>query len=162
MNGCEPGKSVLFIDDLKKILPHRYPFLMIDRLIDIDAENGAVGIKNVTVNEGLFQGHFPQQPVFPGVLIIEAMAQSAAAYAAYTENVDVEGKVILFMGVEKAKFRRPVVPGDRLELHVGSPIAARRSGGFPVLPVSTAIRWRRPSFLRCSPIRHRRDRAAIA
>jgi len=120
----ERGKSTLYIDDIKKILPHRYPFLLIDRLVDIRPGEGAVGIKNVSVNEELFQGHFPQQPVFPGVLIVEAMAQAAAVYAAYTEDVDVEGKVILFMGIDKAKFRRPVVPGDRLEIHVS--IAHRR------------------------------------
>lgn len=114
----EPGKSTLYIDDIKKILPHRYPFLMIDRLVNIRPDEGAVGLKNISVNEELFQGHFPQQPVFPGVLIIEAMAQSAATYAAYTEDVDTDNKVILFMGVDKAKFRRPVIPGDQLELHV--------------------------------------------
>lgn len=118
MTKIEAGLTTLYIDDIKKILPHRYPFLLIDRLVNIDPGNGAVGIKNITVNEELFEGHFPQQPVFPGVLMIEAMAQSAATYAAYIEDVDTDSKVILFMGVERAKFRRPVIPGDQLELHV--------------------------------------------
>ncbi|MEL6111338.1 MAG: 3-hydroxyacyl-ACP dehydratase FabZ [Pseudomonadota bacterium] len=124
MTQLEPGLDTLYIDDIKKILPHRYPFLMIDRLTNIDPGTGAVGIKNISVNEELFQGHFPQQPVFPGVLMIEAMAQSAATYAAYIEGIDTESKVILFMGVDRAKFRRPVIPGDQLELHVS--IAQRR------------------------------------
>ncbi len=118
MTSLEPGKTILYLDAIKKILPHRYPFLMIDRLVDIRPDEGAIGIKNITANEEVFQGHFPQEPVFPGVLIVEAMAQSAATYAAYTEDVDMENKIILFMGVDKAKFRRPVVPGDQLELHV--------------------------------------------
>ena len=118
MTELESGKSELHINEIKCILPHRYPFLLIDRLTDIRPGEGAVGIKSVTINEDLFQGHFPQEPVFPGVLIVEAMAQSAATYAAYTEDVDMENKIILFMGVDKARFRKPVVPGDRLELHV--------------------------------------------
>lgn len=118
MANLETGQETLYLEDIKKILPHRYPFLMIDRMVDIKPGEGAVGIKNITANEEVFQGHFPQEPVFPGVLIVEAMAQSAATYAAYTEDVDTENKIILFMGVEKAKFRRPVVPGDQLELHV--------------------------------------------
>ncbi len=124
MASLEPGQTTLYLDDIKKILPHRYPFLLIDRMINIDPGEGAVGIKNVTANEELFLGHFPQAPVFPGVLIVEAMAQSAAMYAAYTEDIDMDNKIILFMGVDKARFRRPVVPGDQLELHVR--IAQRR------------------------------------
>lgn len=103
---------------IKEILPHRYPMLMIDKIINITKADGAVGIKNVTNNEHFFEGHFPDMPVMPGVLIIEAMAQAAAAYTAYAEDIDTSGKVVLFMGVDKAKFRRPVVPGDQLELHV--------------------------------------------
>jgi len=118
MAALDKNKSILTINDIRKILPHRYPFLMIDRMIDINPCEGAIGIKNISMNEEVFQGHFPQEPVFPGVLIIEAMAQSAATYAAYTEDVDTDNKIILFMGVEKAKFRRPVIPGDVLELHV--------------------------------------------
>ncbi|GGY54444.1 3-hydroxyacyl-ACP dehydratase FabZ [Parvularcula lutaonensis] len=108
----------LDLKGIKDILPHRYPFLMIDKIVDITKTGGAVGVKMVTINEQFFQGHFPEMPVMPGVLIIEAMAQAAAAYTAYADNIDTEGKVVLFMGVDKAKFRRPVVPGDKLELHV--------------------------------------------
>ncbi|HXI87655.1 MAG TPA: 3-hydroxyacyl-ACP dehydratase FabZ [Parvularculaceae bacterium] len=118
MAKIERGKTVLEIGELMQLLPHRYPMLMIDRLTEIDAEKGAVAIKNVTGNEAYFVGHFPQKPVMPGVLIIEAMAQAAAAYAAYTEEIDVENKIVLFMGVDKARFRRPVVPGDQLRIHV--------------------------------------------
>lgn len=114
----------IYLDDvdlagIKKLLPHRYPFLMIDKIVEILPDGaGAVGVKNVTNNEQFFQGHFPEMPVMPGVLIIEAMAQTAAAYTAYTDNLDTDGKVVLFMGVDKGKFRKPVVPGDQLRLHV--------------------------------------------
>lgn len=118
MADLEPGKSVLEIDDLMQLLPHRFPFLLVDRLVDIVPGEGAVGIKNVSIGEPYFQGHFPQKPVMPGVLIVEAMAQAAAAYTSYTEGLDVEGKVVLFMGVDKARFRRPVVPGDQLRIAV--------------------------------------------
>ncbi len=114
----EPGKTVLEIDDLMRILPHRYPMLMIDRLIDIKPGESAVAIKNVSINEPFFAGHFPQKPVMPGVLMIEAMAQAAAAYTSYTENLDTEGKIVLFMGVDKARFRRPVMPGDQVMIAV--------------------------------------------
>lgn len=128
--GVEPpgGKEVMTENDdalpdldvagIQALIPHRFPFLMIDKLTNISRTEGAVGIKNVTINEPYFQGHFPQMPVMPGVLIIEAMAQTAASYTVYADNLDSDGKVVLFMGVEKAKFRKPVVPGDQLELHV--------------------------------------------
>ena len=118
MSTVEPGKTVLEIDDLMQILPHRYPILLVDRLVDIVPGEGAVGIKNVTFNEPIFQGHFPQKPVLPGVFMIEAMAQTAAAYTSYTENLDTDGKIVLFMGVDKARFRRPVVPGDQVRIAV--------------------------------------------
>ena len=103
---------------IQALIPHRYPFLMIDKVVNISRTEGAVGIKNVTINEPFFEGHFPQMPVMPGVLIIEAMAQTAASYTVHADNLDSDGKVVLFMGVEKAKLRKPVVPGDQLELHV--------------------------------------------
>lgn len=118
MKKLEPGKSVLEVDELMELLPHRFPMLLIDRLVDIKVGEGAVGVKNVSYGEPFFQGHFPQKPVMPGVLIVEAMAQAAAAYVAYTEGVDVEGKIVLFMGVDKARFRRPVIPGDQLRIAV--------------------------------------------
>lgn len=118
MTSIEPGKSTLEVDELMLLLPHRYPMLMVDRLTQIRAGESAIGIKNVSYNEFYFQGHFPQKPVMPGVLIIEAMAQSAAAFVSYTEQLDVEGKIVLFMGVDRARFRRPVFPGDQLCVHV--------------------------------------------
>ncbi|MEM9495182.1 MAG: 3-hydroxyacyl-ACP dehydratase FabZ [Pseudomonadota bacterium] len=118
MAKVEPGKKVLEVHEVMQILPHRYPMLLIDRLIDITPNEGAVGVKNVSYNEEFFQGHFPQKPVMPGVMIVEAMAQAAAAYTSYTEELDVEGKVVLFMGVDKARFRKPVIPGDQLMIKV--------------------------------------------
>jgi 3-hydroxyacyl-[acyl-carrier-protein] dehydratase len=105
------------IMQLMKLLPHRYPFLLVDRVIEIDADNSAIGIKNVTVNEPHFQGHFPEQPVMPGVLIIEAMAQTAGAICVKNSSTD-KPSLVYFMTIDNAKFRRPVVPGDRLEIHV--------------------------------------------
>ncbi len=106
------------LETLKRLLPHRYPMLMVDRIVDVTPDAGAVGIKGVTINEPFFQGHFPEMAVMPGVLIIEAMAQTAAAYTAYADKIDTDGKIVLFMGVDKAKFRRPVIPGDQLRIHV--------------------------------------------
>jgi 3-hydroxyacyl-[acyl-carrier-protein] dehydratase len=102
---------------LMRLLPHRYPFLLVDRIIDIDDDNSAIGIKNVTANEPHFQGHFPGHPVMPGVLIIEAMAQTAGAICIRSTGED-KPSLVYFMTVDGAKFRRPVVPGDRLEIHV--------------------------------------------
>lgn len=105
------------IMQLMRLLPHRYPFLLVDRIIEIDADNSAIGIKNVTVNEPHFQGHFPEQPVMPGVLIVEAMAQTAGAICIRSTATD-KPSLVYFMTIDNAKFRRPVVPGDRLEIHV--------------------------------------------
>lgn len=107
--------------DIKRILqmiPHRYPMLMVDRVVDMHLDASAVGIKNVSVNEPFFQGHFPSEPVMPGVLIVEAMAQTAAVLVVATFGADSEGKLVYFMTIDGVRFRRPVVPGDRLELHV--------------------------------------------
>jgi 3-hydroxyacyl-[acyl-carrier-protein] dehydratase len=107
--------------DIKRILqmiPHRYPMLMIDRVIDIQLDQSAVGIKNVSVNEPFFQGHFPTEPVMPGVLVIEALAQTACVLVVATFGGNSEGKLVYFMSIDGVRFRRPVVPGDRLELHV--------------------------------------------
>lgn len=101
-----------------KLLPHRYPFLMIDRIIDIDADNSATGIKNVTINEPFFQGHFPDFPIMPGVLLIEGMAQTAGAICVAAAGGTYEPQVVYFMGIDRAKFRRPVVPGDTVHFHV--------------------------------------------
>ncbi len=105
------------IQGVMKLLPHRYPFLMVDRIVDIDRDISAVGIKNVTINEPHFQGHFPGQPVMPGVLIIEAMAQTAGAICIHNRGSD-SPSIVYFMTIDNAKFRKPVVPGDRLEIHV--------------------------------------------
>lgn len=107
--------------DIAKIMamiPHRYPFLLIDKMVDIDVETGAVGIKNVTANDQFFQGHFPDHPVMPGVLVIEAMAQTAASFVVFKLGDDAKEKLVYFMTIDKARFRVPVVPGDQLELHV--------------------------------------------
>ncbi|GBQ37779.1 3-hydroxyacyl-ACP dehydratase [Komagataeibacter saccharivorans NRIC 0614] len=103
---------------IMEAIPHRYPFLLIDRMVDIVMGQSAVGIKNVTVNEPHFQGHFPARPVMPGVLIIEAMAQTAATLVVLTLGAAFEGKLVYFMTIDGAKFRRPVGPGDQLRIHV--------------------------------------------
>ena len=104
------------IKDIQKVLPHRYPFLLVDRIIELVPATKAVGIKNVTMNEEFFRGHFPDQPIMPGVLIIEALAQVAAILAFKTGGD--AGKAVYFMSIERAKFRKPVVPGDQLRLDV--------------------------------------------
>ncbi|MDP2733781.1 MAG: 3-hydroxyacyl-ACP dehydratase FabZ [Hoeflea sp.] len=104
------------IREIMRLLPHRYPFLLVDRIIDIDADNSAIGIKNVTASEPHFTGHFPGNPIMPGVLIVEGMAQTAGAICA--RAVGGSDKLVYFMTIDNAKFRKPVIPGDRLEYHV--------------------------------------------
>jgi 3-hydroxyacyl-[acyl-carrier-protein] dehydratase len=113
----EPAKTTLDINDIQRLLPHRFPFLLIDRIVDLDRKKRIVAIKNVTINEPFFAGHFPGAPVMPGVLIVEAMAQ-AGGVLLFTEVEDRESKLVLFTGIERAKFRRPVVPGDQLRIEV--------------------------------------------
>jgi 3-hydroxyacyl-[acyl-carrier-protein] dehydratase len=108
----------LSISEIMEAIPHRYPFLLVDRVIDIVPGETATGIKNVTINEPFFSGHFPQKPVMPGVLILEAMAQTAGAMAVQSLGDDAKGKVMYFMAIDGAKFRRPVVPGDVLHMKV--------------------------------------------
>jgi len=110
--------DVIDISRIMEMIPHRYPFLMIDRMEDVVPSERATGIKNVSINEPYFAGHFPGHPVMPGVLIVEAMAQTAAALVVYSTGKEAEGKLVYFMSVENARFRRPVVPGDRLAIHV--------------------------------------------
>src|SRR5256712_7870977 len=105
------------ITDIMKLLPHRYPMLMVDRIVELEPEKRIVGLKNVTINEEFFQGHFPGVPVMPGVLIIEAMAQVAGVLVC-RELPDREQKLIYFTGIENARFRRPVVPGDQLRIEM--------------------------------------------
>ena len=108
----------LDIERIQQLIPHRYPFLLIDRVIDIVPDVSATGIKNVTINEPYFQGHFPTRPVMPGVMIVESMAQSAAVLVVSTLGPGSEGKLVYFMSVDSARFRKPVVPGDMLYVHV--------------------------------------------
>jgi 3-hydroxyacyl-[acyl-carrier-protein] dehydratase len=110
--------EVIDIRRIMQMIPHRYPFLLIDRVFDIVPNESAVGLKNVTINENFFQGHFPSAPVMPGVLIIEAMAQTAATLVVHSAGAALEGKLVYFMAIDAAKFRRPVVPGDSLHIHV--------------------------------------------
>ncbi|MCC6735114.1 MAG: 3-hydroxyacyl-ACP dehydratase FabZ [Bauldia sp.] len=109
--------ETLDIQQILALLPHRYPFLMVDRIIEIDADRSAIGIKNVTVNEPHFLGHFPTRPVMPGVLILEAMAQTAGAICLHFVGRTAPGAVYL-TSIDAAKFRRPVVPGDQVRIHV--------------------------------------------
>ena len=103
--------------EIMEILPHRYPFLLVDRIAEMELGKRIVGLKNVTINEPFFQGHFPGRPIMPGVLIIEAMAQVGGVLA-FKSNQDPEKKLVYFSSIEKAKFRKPVVPGDRLMFEV--------------------------------------------
>ncbi|MEN9894183.1 MAG: hypothetical protein RIR97_35 [Pseudomonadota bacterium] len=104
------------IREILKLLPHRYPFLLVDRIIEIDGDDSAVGIKNVTANEPHFTGHFPEQPIMPGVLLIEGMAQTAGAIC--TRKAASGSHLVYFMTIDNARFRKPVIPGDRVEFHV--------------------------------------------
>ncbi len=115
-----PVIPMIDINRIMELLPHRYPFLMIDRMIDIVPGKSAIGVKNVSINEPFFQGHFPAAPVFPGVLIIEAMAQTAAALVVNTLGKAAEGKLVYFMAVDNCRFRKPVIPGDTMHVHVQS------------------------------------------
>ncbi len=101
-----------------QLLPHRYPFLLIDKLENFMGETEGIGVKNVTINEPFFQGHFPGRPVFPGVLLIEAMAQTAGAIVLQHLGDEHAGKLVFFMSIDKARFRKPVVPGDTVRFHV--------------------------------------------
>jgi 3-hydroxyacyl-[acyl-carrier-protein] dehydratase len=104
------------VNEISRLLPHRYPFLLVDRVVELDPGKKLVGFKNVTVNEQFFNGHFPGHPVMPGVLILEALAQAAALLAFKSASVDSSKFVVYLMGIDNARFRKPVVPGDRLTL----------------------------------------------
>lgn len=119
-------ESTMDIQDIMKMIPHRYPILLVDRVLDYQEGEYAVGLKNVSMNEPHFQGHFPGVPVMPGVLIIEAMAQTSAILVVKTLGEEAQGKIVYFMTIDDARFRRPVTPGDALHIHVQK-IQARRN-----------------------------------
>lgn len=106
------------VQEIMTMIPHRYPILLVDRIVDYRLGEWAVGLKNVTFNEPHFQGHFPSKAIMPGVLIVEAMAQTSACLVVKTLGAEAMGKLVYFMSIEEAKFRRPVVPGDSLHIHV--------------------------------------------
>lgn len=114
----EQKNGVVSIERIMEMIPHRYPFLMIDKIIEMVVDQYAIGVKNVSINEHHFQGHFPGKPVMPGVLLIEAMAQTSAVLVVETLGKDAEGKLVYFMSIDEAKFRKPVVPGDSVHIRV--------------------------------------------
>ncbi|NNG05416.1 MAG: 3-hydroxyacyl-ACP dehydratase FabZ [Inquilinus sp.] len=120
MDAASTGEVLPDIDIMRimEMIPHRYPMLMVDRVVEVVHGVSAVGIKNVTINEAVFLGHFPQQPVMPGVLIVESMAQTAAVLVAESLGGDSAGKLVYFMSIEDARFRRPITPGDSIRVQV--------------------------------------------
>jgi 3-hydroxyacyl-[acyl-carrier-protein] dehydratase len=129
------GRQVLEIGDIMSILPHRYPFLLIDRIIEVERKKRIVAIKSVTINEPFFQGHFPEFPIMPGALVVESIAQAGGTLL-LPEVPDRQNKLMVFTGIEKAKFRRPVVPGDRMRIEINvlnwRPRAVRMEGRVTV------------------------------
>lgn len=122
--------STISIERIMEMIPHRYPFLMIDRVIDYVPAEYAIGLKNVSINEPFFTGHFPDKPVMPGVLIIEAMAQTCAVLVVHTLGKEAEGKLVYFMTIDEARFRKPVGPGDALHVRVDKEHARRNVWKF--------------------------------
>ncbi len=118
MNELAATIESIDILQLLRYLPHRYPFLLVDRIIEARGDEFGIGLKNVSVNEPQFQGHFPGRPVMPGVLLIEGMAQTAGALCIRAHSSDRQAPLVYFMSIDKAKFRKPVVPGDRVEFHM--------------------------------------------
>ncbi len=118
MNDAPAAVATAEIGRIMEMIPHRYPMLLIDRVVDMVADRSAVGVKNVSINEPQFQGHFPGMPVMPGVMIVEAMAQTAAVLVVHTLGPGAEGKLVYFMSIDDCRFRRPVKPGDVMRIHV--------------------------------------------
>ena len=119
-------ESPYTIQQIMEYLPHRYPFLLIDRILEIEPGKRVVGLKNVTINEPYFQGHFPETPIMPGVLIVEAMAQAGGMLAYLSQTAKTPGSLIFFTGIDKVRFRKPVIPGDQLRLEMD--LLKQRSG----------------------------------
>lgn len=115
---ADPALGSADIGEVMKLLPHRYPFLLVDKIYNMNGDESCVGVKNVTINEPFFPGHFPQFPVMPGVLIIEGLAQTAGALCVSSLKEDYKAELVYFMGIDKAKFRKPVLPGDQIHYHV--------------------------------------------
>ena len=120
MSETRPEVELDSVDILRvmEMIPHRYPMLMVDRVVELISNVSAVGIKNVTINEPYFAGHFPSRPVMPGVMVVESMAQTSAVLVVYTLGPEAEGKIVYFMSIDSARFRKPVVPGDTMRVHV--------------------------------------------
>jgi len=118
MDAVKDENKIITIERIMEMIPHRYPFLLIDRVDEVVPNESAIGVKNVSMNEPFFQGHFPTRPVMPGVLLIESMAQTAAVLVVQTLGADAEGKLVYFMTIDDARFRHPVVPGDVVKVHV--------------------------------------------
>lgn len=110
--------TTILQEEIQLLIPHRFPMLLVDKVVDVVLDEKATGIKNVTINEWFFQGHFPEKPVMPGVLIVEAMAQTAGILVMKTTRQEAKGKIVYFMSIEEARFRKPVVPGDTVKLLV--------------------------------------------
>ena len=112
------ANDIIDVQQIQGLIPHRYPFLLVDKIVELVKGESCTGIKNVSFNEPHFQGHFPEYPIMPGVLIVEAMAQTSGCLVVKTLGEKAEGKIVFFMSIEEAKFRKPVVPGDTLTIHV--------------------------------------------
>ena len=122
--------NAMNIAEILEALPHRYPFLMIDKIVEIDGDESAIGVKNVTFNEPIFLGHFPNNPIFPGVLIIEGMAQTAGAIVIKHDSTGGRKNIVLMLGVDNARFRKPAGPGDTIEFHITKMHRRRNVGRY--------------------------------
>lgn len=134
------GDRTISIERIMEMIPHRYPFLLIDRIIDFEPHTYAVGLKNVSVNELHFTGHFPGKPVMPGVLIIEAMAQTSAVLVVQSLGKEAEGKLVYFMSIDETRFRKPVVPGDSLHVRVDKQHSRRNVWRFACIATVNGVK----------------------
>jgi len=133
-------QPVIDVERIMQMIPHRYPFLMIDKIIEMVDGEYAIGVKNVSINEQHFIGHFPGKPVMPGVLIIEAMAQTSAVLVVHTLGKDAEGKLVYFMSIDEAKFRKPVGPGDTLHIRVDKQQSRRNVWKFACIATVDGVK----------------------